>query len=325
MAKIAYRDALNQAMEEELKRDDRVFVIGEEVAEYNGAYKVTRGLLDKFDEHRIVDTPITELGFAGLAVGAAMTGTIPIVEFMSWDFALLALDQIINNAAKMYYMSNGMFNVPIVFRGKNGESLAVGSQHCQGLATLFAQFPGIKVIAPTTPYDAKGLLKSAIRDKNPVVVLESEILYGLQGEVPEEEYLIPIGSADVKKQGKDVSLISFGKPVQFCLQVAEKLEKENISVEVVDLRSIKPIDTETIYNSVKKTNRAVVVDESWEVGSIGTYVAHLIARDCFDYLDCQVETVNTLESNIPYNHNLEVQFFPDHKRIIEAVKKVAYK
>src|SRR6185436_8563363 len=269
MAVLTYRDALTQALREELQRDDTVFLMGEEVAQYNGAYKVSKGLLDEFGPMRIVDTPITELGFAGVGVGAAMAGLRPIVEFMTWNFALLALDQVVNAAAKMFYMSGGQFSIPMVFRGPNGAALQLSAQHSQAWEAWLAHIPGLKVVAPGTPYDAKGLLKSAIRDDNPVCFLEGEMLYNLKGEVPEEEYLIPIGKAELKREGDACSIITNGKMVNTAMQAADQLAKDGIHVDVVDLRTVRPMDTEAIYASVEKTNRAVVLEEGWELAGIG--------------------------------------------------------
>ncbi len=282
MPEIAIREALRQAIEEEMNRDENVFIMGEEVGEYEGAYKVTRGLLDTFGKDRVRDTPITEEGFAGIGIGAALVGLRPIVEFMTFNFSLQALDQVISNAAKMRHMSGGQLKCPIVFRGPNGPAEFLSSQHSQALQTMFAHVPGLKVVAASTPYDSKGLLKSAIRDDNPVIMLESEMSYGWTGEVPDEEYLVPIGKADVKREGDGVTLITYSKVVRMALEAAEELEKDGISAEVIDLRSIRPLDEEAIYASVRKTNRAVVVDEAWPVASFGSHVAWLISRNCFD-------------------------------------------
>lgn len=324
MALITYRDALNQAMDEEMARDENVILLGEEVAEYDGAYKVSRGLLAKYGPHRVVDTPITELGFTGLAVGAASVGMRPIVEWMTFNFGLLAIDQIINNAAKMHYMSGGQLNVPMVLRGPNGPAEWLSSQHSQSFASFFAHIPGLKVVAPATPYDAKGLLKSAIRDNNPVIFFEAEMIYGLQGEVPEEEYLIPLDKADVKREGSDISLITFGKPVHMVLEAARALEAEGVSAEVLDMRCLRPIDTDSIYASVRKTNRAVVIDEAWPLASVGSHIAYLISRDCFDDLDAQVELVASEDLPMPYNHSLELAVQPSVEKIVSAAKKVLY-
>ncbi len=324
MAEIAIRDALRQALEEEMKRDERVFIMGEEVAEYNGAYKVTRGLLDTFGPKRVMDTPIAELGFTGVGVGAATAGLRPVVEWMTFNFALLALDQVINNAAKMRHMSGGQLKCPIVFRGPNGPAEYLSSQHSQALQSLFVHIPGLKVVAPATAYDAKGLLKSAIRDDNPVVMLESEMSYAWTGEVPDEEYLVPIGEADIKREGADVSLIVHSKPLRVALEAADELEKMGISAEVVDLRSLRPLDEETIYRSVRKTNRAVVIDEAWPMASVGSHVAWLISSNCFDELDAQVELVSSEDVPMPYNHTLELAVQPSVDKIVRAVKKVSY-
>lgn len=324
MAEIAIRDALRQALEEEMERDERVFIMGEEVAEYNGAYKVTRGLLDTFGPKRVIDTPIAELGFTGVGVGAATAGLRPVVEWMTFNFALLALDQVINNAAKMRHMSGGQLVCPIVFRGPNGPAEYLSSQHSQALQSLFVHIPGLKVVAPATPYDAKGLLKSAIRDDNPVVMLESEMSYAWTGEVPDEEYLVPIGEADIKREGSDVSLIVHSKPLRMALEAADELEKMGVSAEVVDLRSLRPLDEETIYRSVRKTNRAVVIDEAWPMASVGSHVAWLISKNCFDELDAQVELVSSEDVPMPYNHALELAVQPSVEKIVRAVKKVSY-
>jgi pyruvate dehydrogenase E1 component subunit beta len=324
MAEISIRDALNQALDEEMARDERVFLLGEEVGEYNGAYKVSRGLLDKYGTPRVLDTPIAELGFTGLAVGAATVGLRPVVEWMTFNFALLALDQVINNAAKMRHMSGGQLNVPIVFRGPNGPAEYLSSQHSQALQTLFVHIPGLKVVSFSTPYDAKGILKSAIRDENPVVVLESEMAYSWTGEVPEEEYLIPLGKADVKRPGSDITLISYSKPMRMLLEAATELEKLGVDAEVIDLRSLRPLDEETIYESVRKTNRAVVVDESWPVASMGSHVAWLISKNCFDILDAQVELVSSEDVPMPYNHRMELQVQPTVEKVVAAAKRVLY-
>ncbi len=324
MPVITYRDALHDALQEEMQRDDRVFLIGEEVGVYNGAYKVSKGLLEEFGEMRVVDTPITELGFAGLGVGAAMVGLRPIVEFMTWNFALLALDQVVNVAAKMFYMSGGQFNIPIVFRGPNGAALQLAAQHSQAWESWLAHIPGLKVITPSTPYDAKGMLKSAIRDENPVCVLEGEMLYNLRGEVPEGEYLIPLGKADLKREGEHCSIITSGKMVHVALQAADRLAKDGINVDVVDLRTVRPMDVEAIGESVKKTNRAVVLEEGWEIAGIGAQVVDYIQRDCFDHLDAPVIRVHQADVPMPYAKNLEKAAKPDAARTIAAVRKVMY-
>lgn len=321
---ITYREALRQAMDEEMARDDTVFLMGEEVAEYNGAYKVSQGLLDKYGARRVIDTPITEEGFTGIGVGAAMVGLRPIIEWMTMNFSLMAIDQVVNNAAKMRYMSGGQVKMPMVFRGPNGPAEYLGAQHSQALQTYFAHIPGLKVLAPATPYDAKGLLKSAIRDDNPVIFLEGEMMYGWQGEVPEAEYLIPIGKADIKRAGKDVTLITYSKPLRMVEEAAEALAKEGIEAEIVDLRSLRPLDEETIYQSIRKTNRCVIIDESWPMASIASHVGWLISRNCFDYLDAPVELVTGEDVPMPYNHTLELFAQPSVSKVIKAAKKVLY-
>jgi len=325
MAIISYRDAVRQAMDEEMARDERVFLMGEEVAQYNGAYKVSQGLLAKYGDRRVIDTPITEAGFAGIGIGSAMVGLRPIIEFMTFNFAFLALDQIINNAAKMRYMSGGQVAMPIVFRGPNGPAEFLASQHSQNTATFYTHVPGLKVVAPSTPYDAKGLLKSAIRDDNPVVVLEGELMYSWKGEVPDEEYLVPIGEADIKRWGNDVTLITYGRPLRLVREVAEQLEREGIDAEIVDLRSLRPLDEGTIYQSVTRTNRCVVVDEAWPMVSVGSYVAWLISKNCFDLLDAPGEVVTMEDVPTPYNRQLELAAEPSAEKITSAVKKVLYK
>lgn len=324
MAELSIREALNQAIDEEMARDESVFILGEEVGEYNGAYKVTRGLLDKYGMPRVLDTPIAELGFTGLAVGAATVGLRPIVEWMTFNFSLLALDQVINNAAKMRHMSGGQLSVPIVFRGPNGPAEYLSSQHSQALQSLYVHIPGLKVASYATPYDAKGILKTAIRDENPVVLLESEMAYGWTGEVPEEEYLIPLGEADIKRPGSEVTLITYSKPIRMVLEAAAELEKMGVDAEVIDLRSLRPLDETTIYESVRKTNRAVVIDESWPIASFGSHVAWLISRNCFDELDAQVELVASEDVPMPYNHTLELQVQPTIEKIVDAAKRVLY-
>jgi pyruvate dehydrogenase E1 component beta subunit len=324
MPVITYRDALNAALREEMHRDDRVFIMGEEVAVYQGAYKVSKGLLQEFGEMRVVDTPITELGFAGVGVGAAMVGLRPVIEFMTWNFAVLALDQIINAASKMLYMSGGQYNIPMVFRGPNGAALQLSAQHSQAFESWLAHMPGVKVVTPGTPYDAKGLLKSAIRDDNPVLVLEGEMLYNTKGEVPDEEYLIPIGKAELKREGDACSIITNGKMVLVAMQVADQLAKDGIHVDVVDLRTVRPMDTEAIYASVEKTNRAVVLEEGWELAGIGAQVVDYIQRDCFDFLDAPVIRVHQADVPMPYAKNLERAAKPDVAKTIAAVRKVMY-
>ncbi|MEX1185848.1 MAG: pyruvate dehydrogenase complex E1 component subunit beta [Gemmatimonadaceae bacterium] len=325
MSIVTYRDALNQALREEIQRDDRVFLMGEEVGEYNGAYKVSRGLLDQFGPMRVVDTPIAELGFAGIGVGAAMVGLRPIIEFMTWNFALLALDQVVNSAAKMLYMSNGQFPMPMVFRGPNGAALQLSAQHSQAWESWLAHIPGLKVVTPATPYDAKGLLKSAIRDENPVVFLEGEMLYNTKGDVPEgEEILIPLGKAERKREGEHCSIIAHGKTVLIAIQVADALAKEGISIDVIDLRTVRPMDVEAIAESVKKTNRAVVVEEGWELCGVGAQVVDYIQRECFDFLDAPVLRVHQADVPMPYAKNLERAAKPDAQKLTAAVRKVLY-
>src|SRR5919112_5709637 len=316
MPVITYRDALGAAIREEMQRDDRVFLMGEEVAVYQGAYKVSKGFLQEFGEMRVVDTPITELGFAGVGVGAAMVGLRPIIEFMTWNFALLAIDQVVNVAAKTLCMSGGQFNMPIVFRGPNGAALQLSAQHSTAWESWLAHIPGLKVVAPATPYDAKGLLKSAIRDDNPVIVLEGEMLYNTKGEVPEEEYLIPIGKADLKREGDACSIITNGKMALVAMQTADQLAKDGIHVDVVDLRTVRPMDVEAIYASVEKTNRAVVLEEGWEVCGIGTQVVDYIQRECFDFLDAPVVRVHQADVPMPYAKGLEKAAKPEMAKTI---------
>ena len=324
MPVITYRDALNQALREEMHRDDRVFLMGEEVAVYNGAYKVSKGLLAEFGEMRVVDTPITELGFAGVGVGAAMVGLRPVIEFMTWNFALLAIDQVVNAAAKMLYMSGGQFNIPMVFRGPNGAALQLSAQHSQAWESWLAHIPGLKVVAPGTPYDAKGLLKSAIRDDNPVCVLEGEMLYNTRGEVPEAEYTIPLGKAELKREGDHATIVTHGKMALVAMQAADQLAKEGIRVDVVDLRTVRPMDTEAVYASVRKTNRCVVVEEGWELCGVGAQVVDYVQRDCFDHLDAPVLRVHQADVPMPYAKQIEKLAKPDVPKTVAAVKKVMY-
>ncbi|MFN8666433.1 MAG: pyruvate dehydrogenase complex E1 component subunit beta [Gemmatimonadaceae bacterium] len=321
---ITYRDALNQALREEMQRDDRVFLMGEEVAVYQGAYKVSKGLLQEFGEMRVVDTPITELGFAGVGVGAAMAGLRPVIEFMTWNFALLALDQVVNAAAKMLYMSGGQYPMPMVFRGPNGAALQLSAQHSQAWESWLAHIPGLKVVTPGTPYDAKGLLKAAIRDDNPVVVLEGEMLYNTKGEVPEDDYIVPIGKAEVKREGEHCTLVTHGKSVLVALQAADALAKEGIRIEVVDLRTIRPMDVETIAASVRKTNRAVVLEEGWEICGVGAQVVDYVQRHCFDHLDAPILRVHQEDVPMPYAKNLERAAKPDVAKAVAAIKQVMY-
>jgi pyruvate dehydrogenase E1 component beta subunit len=299
--------------------------MGEEVAQYNGAYKVTQGMLKKFGDKRVIDTPITEAGFAGIGIGAAMVGLRPIVEMMTWNFAILAFDQIMNNAAKLHYMSAGQFTIPIVFRGPNGPAHMLGAQHSQALESMLAHVPGLIVMTPSTPYDAKGLMKSAIRSNNPVMFLESELMYGQKGEVPDEEYLIPIGKGDIKREGTDVTLIAWTKMVAVALQAADDLAKEGISVEVIDPRTLRPLDEELILASVRKTNRCVIVEDSWPFASVGTEIAHRIHTLAFDDLDAPVEKINAADIPMPYANNLEQLALPNAAKVCAAVKKVLYR
>ena len=324
MAVVTYRDALTQALREELQRDDSVFLMGEEVAQYNGAYKVSKGLLDEFGPMRIVDTPITELGFAGVGVGAAMVGLRPIVEFMTWNFALLAIDEVVNAAAKMLYMSGGQYKMPMVFRGPNGSALQLSAQHSQAWESWYAHIPGLKVCTPGTPADAKGLLKSAIRDDNPVVFLEGEMLYNTKGEVPEGEHIVPLGVADLKREGDHCSVITHGKMALVAMRVADDLAKEGINIDVVDLRTVRPMDVEAIARSVQKTNRAVVLEEGWEICGMGSQVVDFIQRECFDDLDAPVLRVHQEDVPMPYAKNLERAAKPDAGKAIAAIKKVMY-
>ena len=325
MAEMTMRDALNQALREELARDEAVFLMGEEVAEYQGAYKVTRGLLDEFGPKRIIDTPITELGFAGLGVGAAMAGLRPIVEFMTFNFSILATDQIINSAAKMLYMSGGQFKIPIVFRGPGGSAYQVSSQHSQALESWYAYFPGLKVVMPSTPADAKGLLKSAIRDDDPVIFIEQERMYGLKGEVPEDEdFTIPLGVADVKRKGTDATIVARSLMVPVALKAAEELEKDGVSCEVIDPRTIRPLDIDTIIASVKQTNRVVIAEESHPFCGVGAEISAQIAERAFDYLDAPVKRVSGVDVPMPYAKNLEQLALPDFETIIQAVREVSY-
>ena len=324
MPVITYRDALNQALREELQRDDRVFLMVEEVAVYNGAYKVSKGLLQEFGEMRVVDTPITELGFAGVGVGAAMVGLRPIIEFMTWNFALLAIDQVVNVAAKMLYMSGGQFAMPMVFRGPNGAALQLSAQHSQAWESWLAHIPGLKVVCPGTPYDAKGLLKAAIRDDNPVCFLEGEMLYNTKGEVPEEEYVIPLGKAELKREGDHATIVTWGKMALVAMQVADQMAKEGIRIDVVDLRTVRPMDTEAIYASVRKTNRCVVVEEGWEHSGVGAQVVDYVQRECFDHLDAPVLRVHQADVPMPYAKQLERAAKPDAAKTIAALRKVLY-
>jgi len=324
MREIQFREALREAMTEEMRKDKSIFLMGEEVAEYNGAYKVSQGMLDEFGPERILDTPITELGFAGLGVGAAMNGLRPIIEFMTFNFSLVAIDQIINSAAKMLYMSGGQFSVPIVFRGATGNAGQLGAQHSQNFENWYANTPGLKVVVPSNPYDAKGLLKTAIRDDDPVIFMESELLYGEKGEVPEGEYLIPIGAADIKRPGDDVTIVTFGKIIKVASMAADELAKEGISCEIIDLRTIRPIDYKTVVESVKKTNRLVIVEEAWPLSSIATEITYHVQKHAFDYLDAPIQRIASMDVPFPYAPTLIEEALPNVKRTVEAIKSVSY-
>ena len=324
MRTVQYREALNEAMSEEMRKDENVFLMGEEVAEYNGAYKVSQGMLDEFGPKRVIDTPIAELGFAGIGVGAAMNGLRPIIEFMTWNFALLASDQIINSAAKMLQMSGGQYGCPIVFRGGNGTAGQLAATHSQSFESFYAHVPGLKVVTPFTPYDAKGLLKTAIRDDDPVLVMESEKMYGDKGEIPDNEYLVPIGKANVRENGSDVTIVSFGKILKVVHTASVELSKEGISCEIIDLRSIRPIDYKTIVESVQKTNRCVVVEESWPLASISSELAYHIQRYAFDHLDSPVVRVMQADTPFAFSKNLIEEALPNTKRVMDAVKSVMY-
>lgn len=325
MKNVVFREALKEALVEEMRRDENVFLMGEEVAQYNGAYKVSQGLLDEFGPRRVIDTPIAELGFTGIGIGAAMNGLRPVIEFMTFNFSLVAIDQVVNSAAKMLEMSGGQINVPIVFRGPTASAGMLAAQHSNAFDSWYANCAGLKVIVPSNPMDAKGLLKSAIRDNDPVVFMESEQMYGDKGDIPEGEYLIPIGVADIKRQGTDVTIVSFGKIMKVALAAAEELQKENISAEVIDLRTIRPIDYATVINSVKKTNRLVIVEEAWPLGSIATEVAFKVQKDAFDYLDAPVLRVVSADVPLPYAPNLIELALPNVGKVVKAVKSVMYK
>lgn len=324
MRTIQFREAICEAMSEEMRRDERVYLMGEEVAEYNGAYKASKGMLEEFGPKRVIDTPIAELGFSGIGVGSAMNGLRPIIEFMTFNFSLVAIDQIINNAAKMYQMSGGQFNIPIVFRGPSGSAGQLGATHSQSFENWYANTPGLKVVIPSNPKDAKGLLKSAIRDNDPVLVMESEQMYGDVGEVPDGEYTIPIGLADVTRTGTDVTLVSFGKIIKRVNEAADKLESEGISAEVIDLRSLRPIDYDTVIRSVSKTNRCVIIEEAWPLASISSELTYKIQKEAFDYLDAPVHRINTMDTPLGYAPTFVEAFLPDAEKIVASVKKSMY-
>ena len=324
MREVQFRDALNEAMTEEMRRDENVFLLGEEVAQYNGAYKVSQGMLKEFGEKRVIDTPIAELGFAGIAVGAAMNGLRPIVEFMTFNFAILAMDQIINHAAKMYQMSGGQYNVPVVFRGPNGTAGQLAATHSQSFEVMYGHIPGLKVITPSNPYDAKGLLKAAIRDNDPVIFMESEKMYGDKGEIPDGEYLLPIGVADIKRKGKDVTIVSYGKIIKEVFVAATELAKEGIEVEIIDLRTIRPMDYATIIESVKKTNRLIIVEETWPFCSISSEITYTIQQHAFDYLDAPIKRITQADTPFPFAKTLNDEALPNAERIIRSVKSSLY-
>jgi len=325
MKTIQFREAVCEAMSEEMRRDESVYLMGEEVAEYNGAYKASKGMLDEFGPKRVLDTPIAELGFSGIAVGSTMTGNRPIVEFMTFNFSLVGIDQIINNAAKIRQMSGGQFKCPIVFRGPTGSAGQLGATHSQAFESWYANCPGLKVIVPSNPYDAKGLLKAAIRDDDPVIFMESEQMYGDKGEVPDGEYVLPIGVADIKRQGTDVTIVSFGKIIKEAYKAADELEKEGISCEIIDLRTVRPLDIDAIITSVKKTNRLVILEEAWPFGNVSTEITYQVQAKAFDYLDAPVARINTADTPAPYSPVLFAEWLPNSNDVIDAVKKVMYK
>ena len=324
MKTIQFREAICQAMSEEMRRDETIYLMGEEVAEYNGAYKASKGMLDEFGSKRVIDTPISELGFAGIGVGSTMTGNRPIIEFMTFNFALVGIDQIINNAAKIRQMSGGQFPCPIVFRGPTASAGQLAATHSQAFESWYANCPGLKVIVPSNPYDAKGLLKSAIRDEDPVIFMESEQMYGDKGEVPEGEYTLPIGVADIKREGNDVTIVSFGKIIKVAYEAAENLSKEGVECEIIDLRTVRPMDYAAIFNSVMKTNRLVILEESWPFGNISTEITYQVQNQIFDFLDAPVEKLNTADTPAPYSPVLLEEWLPNSEDVIKAVKKVMY-
>ena len=321
---IQFRQAICEAMSEEMRRDESVYLMGEEVAEYNGAYKASKGMLDEFGEKRVIDTPISEAGFSGIGVGSTMTGARPIIEYMTFNFALVGIDQIINNAAKIRQMSGGQFPCPIVFRGPTGSAGQLGATHSQAFDNWYANTPGLKVIVPSNPYDVKGLLKSAIRDNDPVIFMESEQMYGDKGEVPEGEYVLPIGVADIKRPGKDVTIVSYGKIIKEAFKAAEILNKDKIDCEIIDLRTIRPMDHKLIFESVKKTNRLVILEESWPFGNISTEITYQVQNQIFDYLDAPIEKINTADTPAPFSPVLLKEWLPNYEDVVKAVKKVIY-
>ena len=324
MKTIQFREAIAQAMSEEMRRDESIYLMGEEVAEYNGAYKASKGMLDEFGEKRVIDTPISELGFAGIGVGSTMTGNRPIIEFMTFNFALVGIDQIINNAAKIRQMSGGQFPCPIVFRGPTASAGQLAATHSQAFESWYANCPGLKVIVPSNPYDAKGLLKAAIRDDDPVIFMESEQMYGDKGEVPEDEYILPIGVADIKRKGTDVTIVSFGKIIKEAYTAANELAKEGIECEIIDLRTVRPLDHEAIFTSVKKTNRLIILEEAWPFGNVATEITYQVQNQLFDYLDAPIEKINTADTPAPFSPVLLAEWLPNSNDVIKAVKKVLY-
>ena len=324
MKTIQFREAIAEAMSEEMRRDNTIYLMGEEVAEYNGAYKASKGMLEEFGEKRVIDTPISEAGFSGIGVGSTMTGARPIIEYMTFNFALVGIDQIINNAAQIRQMSGGQFPCPIVFRGPTGSAGQLGATHSQAFDNWYANTPGLKVVVPSNPYDAKGLLKAAIRDDDPVIFMESEQMYGDKGEVPEGEYIIPIGVSDTKRSGKDVTIVSYGKIIKEVFKAAEILSKENIDCEIIDLRTIRPMDHKSIFDSVKKTNRLVILEESWPFGNISTEITYQVQNQIFDYLDAPIEKINTADTPAPYSPVLLKEWLPNYEDVIKSVKKVIY-
>lgn len=324
MKTLQFREAIAEAMTEEMRRDETIYLMGEEVAEYNGAYKASKGMLDEFGAKRVIDTPISELGFSGVAIGSAMNGNRPIVEFMTFNFSLVGIDQIINNAAKMRQMSGGQFNIPIVFRGPTASAGQLAATHSQAFESWYANCPGLKVVVPSNPADAKGLLKSAIRDDDPVIFMESEQMYGDKGEVPEGEYLIPLGVADIKRKGTDVTIVSFGKIIKEAYKAAEELAKEGIECEIIDLRTVRPMDKETILESVKKTNRLVILEEAWPFGNVATEITYIVQNEAFDYLDAPIIKINTADTPAPYSPVLLAEWLPNSEDVVKAVKKVLY-
>lgn len=325
MKTIQFREAIAQAMTEEMRRDESIYLMGEEVAEYNGAYKASKGMLDEFGEKRVIDTPISELGFAGIGVGSTMTGNRPIIEFMTFNFALVGIDQIINNAAKIRQMSGGQFPCPIVFRGPTASAGQLAATHSQAFESWYANCPGLKVIVPSNPYDAKGLLKAAIRNDDPVIFMESEQMYGDKGEVPEDEYILPIGVADIKRKGTDVTIVSFGKIIKEAYKAADVLAKEGIECEIIDLRTVRPMDHDAIMDSVKKTNRLVILEEAWPFGNVATEITYQVQSQLFDYLDAPIEKINTADTPAPFSPVLLAEWLPNSDDVIKAVKKVMYK